>query len=601
MTSQITLDTQYGTGDAITLDAQFYSAVALLDDHDSAIGTVGSITGAETTEPVITIAPYDSGEVSGWLMYLVHVFGLNGKQPTIATPMTDTRYESGAVPDPVRRIRSDVWVSGRPVAWLAFDNTVGTNPIVSTMDTAFAGDMEFAMKPRWKYIDTVSMVAYAAASSYAQALPSVTAHGGVANAFNTVTLTSSVPNSAPLTTLQQHAFCLDDTANQPDGGEDKLNFVIHSRAHSSEDQGSFAAWEQIKYYIDGVGADANWFRKHVRIYFYDPNPAGIYYGAERWSVDDAGAEDINRQYQDGDTSSPVVVATKAAILLDIDRVDIFFDYHGFFSIYPGSSHIDADWAGFDNIGGGTAVTETAFRTRLNAAAAHTLTYGLGPATENAELAQHWAKNTLGAQLSNTIELGPEMPGYPDPNSMYGGIAQAVVQAFTAMVANDELVLTGGVLQSDFEFLSAIRTALEFDFQLLSQIIPPVVVADIVSDFKFVSRIVPTSVVGTYPLVGRQHGMEPLSSRRADVSDSGRVRAVDLAEQTAYRIQVQHPLITNAQRDELGAYFIANRTSPFTIALGGILYSAIYERDYSYARVNSQYSNASVTLLATVAS
>lgn len=107
-------------------------------------------------------------------------------------------------------------------------------------------------------------------------------------------------------------------------------------------------------------------------------------------------------------------------------------------------------------------------------------------------------------------------------------------------------------------------------------------------------------MAAYPTsVPFRHEIDPLTRRRVDVSEAGTVRQVDLDEDTAYRIQITHPLITQAQLSTLLTFYTINKASQNTITLDGVDYDVIFASAYSRDRINGQYLTATVELVGTV--
>lgn len=429
---------QYDASDRAQFVEQYFDSatemVASDDDFDSAIGT-SSITSATADDPSVTITPYDNSDVTGWMMTYTRFTGCDGKTPVFTLDFTNYR---GAIALPAspwqmvwRYVDDSDPGTGRPRAWNTFDNNSGDPTHVFSNSTAFSQDaVEVAVKPRWRYLDTQQSIAYAALSSYASELPSAVAFGGADNVFNTVTLTSGANNSAAPTTLNQYGIKLDDTSSQPAGSFDKLNVIILLAQHSSEDQGHFAAWETVLLYLNGVGTVADWFRQHCRLYVYDPNPAGRYYGAERWTQEQAGDEDPNRAWDD--TGSEQINAVVAAITADVPRTDILWDFHGDYRLH--GNGFSEELGIFQ-----TYTIEGTWRTRVNTLLSPVSVRDLGAIATGS--AQRYGNDTLSAQLSQTLEYPIALDNYPAAENAYKSVSTAYVEAVKEMVAAAELTLT----------------------------------------------------------------------------------------------------------------------------------------------------------------
>lgn len=431
------LVTQY-SGSNAQFNPDYLVTEGLLDDFDSAIGVVDAVASAGTLAPTITLLDDEQSDLDanldGWLMVYTRITGVFGKTPSFSLDFTDFRdgIETPASPwGMVWRYRDDTDPSTlRPRGWTEFDNNSGSPSHTFSNSTAFSqNDIEVAVKPRWRYVDTQRAFAYAAASGYYSQLPSCNA----SNVFNTVTLTSGAQNSATPTTINQYALLLDDTSVSPAGGLDKLNLMMLLSSHSSEDQGNHAAWEMIKLYIDGVGTEADWFRQHIRLYLYEINPTGRYYGKERWTEEQGGNEDPNRSWENN--NSEQVNALRVAIAADDFRADVQFDWHGGYSLNGNGR------AQTYGCYGGTTESNNFISRMDSALSTGTFASMGGPLV--AGTSDYYALNTLGAQLAVSVELPIAAPGYPSMTTMYGHFAIAGVDALKAMVDNSELTLSGG--------------------------------------------------------------------------------------------------------------------------------------------------------------
>lgn len=103
-------------------------------------------------------------------------------------------------------------------------------------------------------------------------------------------------------------------------------------------------------------------------------------------------------------------------------------------------------------------------------------------------------------------------------------------------------------------------------------------------------------MATYPSIGLQHDIRPLSKRRIDVSDAGTVRSVDLNETTVYRIAIKHPIINSTDRDTLVSFYTTNKNNVNAITLAGATYDTHFEADYRVESISASYFDLSVVLV-----
>ena len=104
-------------------------------------------------------------------------------------------------------------------------------------------------------------------------------------------------------------------------------------------------------------------------------------------------------------------------------------------------------------------------------------------------------------------------------------------------------------------------------------------------------------MAAYPNIGLQFDIKPLTGPTPDVAQSGKVRSVDLTSEPAFRITIQHPLATLAQKATLMAFYAANKSNLNTITLGGVDYSFHFEQSYSERSVSATYYDLATSVLA----
>lgn len=458
LTSKITFYAHFQQADTATNDsavvtssafAPYPETVGLTDDFDSALGQVGTITNPFTASPTITLTPENHGDVQGWQQGFWKVDGLEDKSPTFNLDCSNVRNLGEKFVSPhvaIWRTEDNVTVpaDGRPRDFTAFDTNSGTSAYVFSHSVAFAADtIEIAFFPRWRYLDTQRAFAYAATSSYASELPSSISHGSPQHVHAQIAFTGTPENQAAPTTLDYHCLKLDDTASQPAGGEDKLNVVMVYSQHASEDTGDFAFWEMVYQYTDGVGTIPDWFRQHCRLYLYDVNNAGRYYGKERYTEEDGGDEDSNREWETAGGTSTQVNAVITAILADVPRIDCFFDFHVLYTLNGNGRGVE-----LGNYVRGTEGTN--YQIRLNSLLTQTVdTLGT---TATAGVAKDWAYDEQGAQLAITYEFPAALDtGYPTQEAQLTGLMGSYVEAVKLMVENGELSLYIGVVEAAVMF------------------------------------------------------------------------------------------------------------------------------------------------------
>ena len=430
---------QYDASDRAQFVSQYFDTAITTtiqaDDFDSAIGSA-TIVDAATSTPDITLVPYDGGEIGGWLTIYVRVNGVDGKTPAFDIDLSDHASVNAPTRDwgMLWRYVDDVTVpaDGRPRAWNFFDNNAGDSAHTFSNNSAFTSDViEIAMKPRWRYLDTQRVIDYIEGSGLAVELPSSIAASGLPkHAHAQFTHSGTTRNTAPKIAINMYGIGVDDTSVSPTGGDDKLNLVLMTGLHSSEDQGNDACWETVQFYINGTGTVADWFRQYCRLFVYDGNPEGRYYGQERFTDETGGDEDANRAWDD--TGSEQVESVKSALTADVSRVDVTFDYHGAFQL--NFNGLNAEY--------GTYAHQTLDSTWLTRARALISPYSIFDMGDNVVGSyQEYGNDILLAQLSLTLEFAVASPGFPDLEATYEPVAEAYIGALQAMVAAEELTLT----------------------------------------------------------------------------------------------------------------------------------------------------------------
>jgi hypothetical protein len=103
-------------------------------------------------------------------------------------------------------------------------------------------------------------------------------------------------------------------------------------------------------------------------------------------------------------------------------------------------------------------------------------------------------------------------------------------------------------------------------------------------------------MAAYPSIPFRHRATPTATREVDESDAGDIRQVDLGADTVYEINVEHPIITQADFATLTSFYESNRAATNTITLDGVSYTVVFKTAYRRERRNATYINASVTLV-----
>lgn len=103
-------------------------------------------------------------------------------------------------------------------------------------------------------------------------------------------------------------------------------------------------------------------------------------------------------------------------------------------------------------------------------------------------------------------------------------------------------------------------------------------------------------MASYPSVGLQYDMRPVTTRRTSISVSGTIRTVDLSQTTVYRISVTHPIIDSTDLSTLQTFYSTNKNNTNAITLGGVTYDTHFESDYQVEAVSASYYNVSVSLI-----
>jgi len=83
-------------------------------------------------------------------------------------------------------------------------------------------------------------------------------------------------------------------------------------------------------------------------------------------------------------------------------------------------------------------------------------------------------------------------------------------------------------------------------------------------------------MAAYPAIGMLTIITPEGGIRHDIAESGAVRAVDLSEEMAYSVQINHPLLDATDRDTILAFYTANKNSIVTLTAGdGRIYEVLF--------------------------
>lgn len=75
-------------------------------------------------------------------------------------------------------------------------------------------------------------------------------------------------------------------------------------------------------------------------------------------------------------------------------------------------------------------------------------------------------------------------------------------------------------------------------------------------------------MAAYPSIGFKYTLQEMNGVRQDIAGEGSIRGVSLGEKIVYRIVVDHPTVSAADRATLIAFYETNRTSANTIVIQG---------------------------------
>lgn len=104
-------------------------------------------------------------------------------------------------------------------------------------------------------------------------------------------------------------------------------------------------------------------------------------------------------------------------------------------------------------------------------------------------------------------------------------------------------------------------------------------------------------MAAYPSIGKRTRVRALNDRKADVSDAGTVRIVDIAAAQVYQIIVEHPLINSTDLATLRTFWSTNKNVVNSITAGdGYTYNVYFVNEPEVEVINSVRSNVRVTLV-----
>lgn len=105
-------------------------------------------------------------------------------------------------------------------------------------------------------------------------------------------------------------------------------------------------------------------------------------------------------------------------------------------------------------------------------------------------------------------------------------------------------------------------------------------------------------MATYPTtIGKKTTVRALNDRKADVSDAGDVRIVDLSAAQVYEVRVEHPLINSTDLATLRSFFTTNKNVSNTIAAGdGYSYAGYFVNEFEVDVINSTWATARCTIV-----
>lgn len=104
-------------------------------------------------------------------------------------------------------------------------------------------------------------------------------------------------------------------------------------------------------------------------------------------------------------------------------------------------------------------------------------------------------------------------------------------------------------------------------------------------------------MAAYPSIGMRTRVRAMNDRKADVSDAGTVRLVDLGASQVYQITVEHPLLGSTDLATLRSFWTTNKNLSVTLTAGdGYTYSVYFINEPDVEVVNSTRSNVRVNLV-----
>lgn len=378
------------------------------DDFDSALGTVSSITNADTLTPTINLTPDDQIDVPGWLMLCVRsASNMSGKTPEFVYDDVDCRF-TGAQNPCWRYLTDD------RNTWYAFDNVATvTTTVTCSMNTPFTGEVEFATKPRWHYSDTQDWIAEVALDPDAHELASsVAATSLPTNVFTSVDPGATNANSFPQQDINLYGIRISNDSTQPAEGS-KWPVVLLMGQHASEDQGNYMLQGFVDYLLSGTTL-ADRLLVDYDFYIYDVNPHGRAYGKERWSENDTTNSDLNRAW-DGVPSGTVVDDIISAIGTDLSGdLKGMIDFHGNFQA-------TRSFGAYYDTG---VVHNVNFKTKMAAKVTEGFYPFYGP--DAVGTSGEWGVNE-GALFSITQEAEYFPAGHPNIASMYDQQGEALAE------------------------------------------------------------------------------------------------------------------------------------------------------------------------------
>lgn len=432
------------TGYAPTIDQVEYT---IRSDYERASVTVSgsSISGAGDSA-IISLQPrFQETEAvptnPRWLEPSARIDGVNGKRPTFRF----LSYASGA-----NGYHGHPWQAGRRpmfsydrLTWTDFDTAVTlTGGVVEFRHSAaFAANTVYISRSRQISVAQVGDWLATMSSSYSFFVPAASAvaytptgsvSGFAAQTFiadEYSTQTDSDGNTVPVTPF--YAAEINDTSLMPaDGSAKRIAFVFGGN-HAGEDHGEFVMRAFLGH-LCGGSADAQALRRQYRVIVYPMlNAPGRAGGGWRGSYTQgtAGADDINRNFDDTGTALEVVDIPKATITSDRGGVvpDWVIDFHG--------TYVNT-WAVFVDLGD---TMQADFQSRLQTNSGQTVA---DEGESNAGAVATYFK-VLGSDLTLTHESGTPAPVSDASITTHGG---AITVSLASMMTDGllfKLPLTAG--------------------------------------------------------------------------------------------------------------------------------------------------------------